>query len=306
MENQELTNAQTELRQQREHILELEKRVQEMTAAISRNQDNREDTQQVTAAEIQAVTTKGIKLPQFWKEHTELWFCQIEVVFDLHNIRSDANKFKYTVAHLDKDSLPFVKDILDQPPNENKFQTLKQRIIGIFGESDETRMRRLLSSDIGDIAGEKPSAILYKIKALATQQCPDTLLRTIFLEKMPENVRAILVSARHANLQEMAEQADKITEALNQSTPTVAATYHDKPKRDSSLVARLEELAKDIKILKNRTYNGNRSRSRQRNNSRDRQDSNEEGLCFYHRRFGNEAINCDPTCKRWKPKSPKN
>lgn len=87
-------------------------------------------------ADVSSVKTG--KLPPFWKENPTLWFTQVELAFALGNITSDITKFRQVAVNLDQTTLPFVADILTKPPEQGKYDTLKERIISIFGESNES------------------------------------------------------------------------------------------------------------------------------------------------------------------------
>ncbi|KAK2577096.1 hypothetical protein KPH14_001015 [Odynerus spinipes] len=156
-----------------------------------------------------------VKLPAFWRDNPSLWFVQVECAFALSKIQSDETKFRYVVLHLDSDALSIVSDILISSPSKGKYQELKNRIINSYEESNESKLRRLLKGrEIGD---EKPSKFLQQLRNEAGGQCNDTVLKTLFLEQLPENIRAVLAISDTQDLGKLALQADKITEMIRPS-----------------------------------------------------------------------------------------
>lgn len=177
---------------------------------------------------------KAIKLPQsFWRDNPARYFTVAEMTFDLHRITSDQARYRYTVIHLDADLLGIVGDIIDAPPATGKYEALKRRVIDSLSESQETKLRRLLRGQaMGD---EKPSVYLQRLRNLAGGQCNDSVLRSLFMEQMPENVRGILAISPLDDLSTMAAQADRIIEVMRpqisgiQQVPSDAFASANKP-----------------------------------------------------------------------------
>lgn len=88
--------------------------------------------------------------------------------------------------HLDQTILSLVANTITNPPGEGKYLTVKERLVTVLGEANATQIRKLLGHEIGD---EKPSVFLQKLRNLAAGQVMDEILRTMFMEQLPENVR---------------------------------------------------------------------------------------------------------------------
>ena len=71
-----------------------------------------------------------IKIP-FWKENASLWFKQLETVLSESRTASDVPKYNYVVMHLDQTTLAVVADIIEDPPQNNRYDVIKERIIYI-------------------------------------------------------------------------------------------------------------------------------------------------------------------------------
>lgn len=146
--------------------------------------------------------TRQAKLPPFWKENPALWFAQCEGAFALWRVTADETKFRYVVVSLDPAVLPFISDLLARPPLSDKYQALKTRIVSTFDDTIETKLRRLLRGN--EFRDEKPSCFLQRLQNLAGGQCGDAVLRTLFLEQLPENVRTILAISEVTDLARLA------------------------------------------------------------------------------------------------------
>lgn len=238
------------------------------------------------------------------------------MTFALHRITSDVAKFRYIIIHLDNDLRNIVGDLIDTPPQTSKYETVKRRIIDALSESKETKLRRLLRGQaIGD---EKPSVFLQRLRNLASGQCSDDILRSLFMEQMPENVRGILAISQLDDLNLLAVQADRIVEALRpkiasiepglSNITAIPETKTSTPIRenqsraantDDNITAR--ELKMAIETLERKFERALRSRSRSRGRriSRTRPltpSKRGEPLCYYHQKFGPNARKCRYPC----------
>lgn len=258
-----------------------------------------------------------LKLPPFWKENPNLWFSQIEIAFDIARISSDQTKFRYTIINLDQTVLPFISDIINNPPETEKYETLKNRIISSFDESNESKLRKLLRGN--EILDEKPSNFLQRLRNLAGELCNENVLRTIFLEQLPDQVRGILAISEVKDLTKLATQADKIVEVLRPAISEIYKTLNPNKENTSnnSLQNEVSELRKMIETLSVKTdrnqYRGRyRSRSRSRSNfrrnrfrNRFRSRQEDSTLCYYHHRFGERSFKCQEPCS-WTGKDKRN
>ncbi|KAK1120255.1 hypothetical protein K0M31_012617 [Melipona bicolor] len=59
---------------------------------------------------------------------------------------------------------------------------------------------------------EKPSHFLQRMRSMIDKKVPDTVLRTIFLEQIPQSLHNILVVSHDADLSTLAVLADRIME----------------------------------------------------------------------------------------------
>ena len=250
------------------------------------------------------------KIPPFWKKNVTLWLIQVENAFQISHITKDETKYAYLVAAIDSEALSHVSDLILNPPHENKFRTLKDRLIAEFADSELTQTRKLLSElQLGDL---KPSALLRQMRELALDKVNEDFLKSLWLDRLPSNVRAIL-SASTEGLSQLANLADKIHEVTASSENICAvASRNENPalidlssmqKQIADLASQIERLARSRSYSRDR-FRDDRPRSKSRNNARffrkhfmENDAEKNSDFCYYHRRFGKEANKCRTPCK---------
>ena len=227
-------------------------------------------------------------MPPFWKERPALWFAQLDAQFELANIEDEKTKFSYVVAHLQEFHAAEVEDIINEPPAEEPYSTIKSELIRRMSLSEEKRVRQLiLEEELGD---RKPSQFLRHLRSLAGNIVHDSLLKTLWMQRLPTHVQAILQTQSDLAIDKLATTADKIFEVQPTSTSSVNAlsdSFQLQEKLDA-MAAQLQKLQIEIHTLKRR------NRSRSRSNSRNR--STEKPFCWYHHRFGSNAKKCESPC----------
>ncbi|CAH0558639.1 unnamed protein product [Brassicogethes aeneus] len=93
----------------------------------------------------------SFKAPEFWKSEPELWFHRIECQFRTAGITTDNSKFDYTVASLSCEVLSEVAEIVRNPPADDKYKTIKERLVARFADSDVKKTQKLFSTlTLGD------------------------------------------------------------------------------------------------------------------------------------------------------------
>lgn len=166
--------------------------------------------------------------------------------------------------------------------------------------SPEARLRQVLK---GELPGEgKPSLILSRIKNLSADKCSEDVIRAVFLDQLPSGCRAALAISGLTDTVKIAEMADRFIEAsdIGGSCTAVSATTNDV----SELKAQIDVLSAKIDSIvsreagnsQNRRFFKNRSKTPNRKNNNNFRDKNNNGMCFYHNKFGNRAFKCTPSC----------
>ncbi|GFX31803.1 transposon Tf2-11 polyprotein [Trichonephila clavipes] len=256
-------------------------------------------------SETVEVARIALRLPPFWKSNVRLWIAQCDHAFTFSGISSDDTKYSALVANLDAETLSYVSDIVLSPPNSDKYHTLLQRLITQFSDSETQKIKKLLT-DL-QLADEKPSHLLRKMKELSNGQLQDDFLQSLWLQRMPPHIQTVL-SASSEPLDKLAIIADKVSEVVGSSSTICAATTVPPPSQSSScsvqptmdsLVRQIQELSLQVAELtreRNSSRHQRYSSDRRRSHSRSRSVNRESGICYYHRRYKEQARKCVSPC----------
>ncbi|GFU15043.1 retrovirus-related Pol polyprotein from transposon 297 [Trichonephila clavipes] len=256
-------------------------------------------------SETVEVTRIALRLPPFWKSNVRLWIAQCDHAFTFSGISSDDTKYSALVAKLDAETLSYVSDIVLSPPNSDKYHTLSQRLIIQFSDSETQKIKKLLTDlQLGD---EKPSHLLRKMKELSNGQLQDDFLQSLWLQRMPPHIQTVL-SASSEPLDKLAIIADKVSEVVGSSSTICAATTVSPPSQSSSCSVQptMDSLARQVQELSLRVAELTRERNfsrhqryssdRRRSHSRSRSVNRGSGICYYHRRYKEQARKCVSPC----------
>lgn len=261
---------------------------------------------QVPMAQVSRV---AIKVPPFWKANPKLWFRQLDSQFFNAGITNDVTKYHTLVGAVESDVLACVSDIILQPPTQNLYATLRQRLEENYSDSEEKQLRKLLSDlELGD---KRPSQLLREMKDLSGSRVSDALLKSLWLQRLPTQIQAILTTSTD-ELAQLASMADKINEVISVSAPSVHAivqsSSHSMPSTSSSTIqpqqsnnSTLDQIMNDIRTISKRIEAlEQRTSSRARSTSRNRGKANEpthfDGVCKYHINFKERAYKCIQPC----------
>ncbi|XP_023224221.1 uncharacterized protein LOC111625326 [Centruroides sculpturatus] len=189
------------------------------------------------------VARVSVKIPPFWRKNVRVWFTQVESQFAVSNITTEVMKYHHVLGSLDCEIAELVADLISQPLTSTPYTDLKTQLINEFEESESRKAKKLLLEiELGD---KKPSALLREMRALAGTQVMDEFLRTLFLQRLPNNVRSVLVT-KQDSLHTLATMADKIMEITSPNTDicsTSGATAHQ-----TDWLSRLEKAVSELAI----------------------------------------------------------
>ncbi|XP_051168398.1 uncharacterized protein LOC127286129 [Leptopilina boulardi] len=247
----------------------------------------------LVAQNQQNFTNRIPRLPTFIRTDPSLWFAQIELIFESAGIFSQRLRAGSVVTALDHEVVQTIGDLLTNNNYvENLYSEIKKRVIENFSLSPESELRSILKGEI--ISDGKPSLILSRIRHLRRGRCSDDVLKTIFLEHLPANCRAVLAVSETNDLNRLASMADRIM-SYSSSEKNVAAVSVDP---DSEILKKLEKLTLRIDALSTRSRNPSKSNNHDRSRSRSKSNSGGKNQGFYrfHRKFGKKAHRCFQPC----------
>lgn len=91
--------------------------------------------QEAPVASMAVEAIANCRLPQFWRANPDLWFVQVEAVFQLHRVFSDGTLYNMVLAMLDPETIQEVSDVIRAPPTHNRYSKLKAAIVTRLSDS---------------------------------------------------------------------------------------------------------------------------------------------------------------------------
>ena len=251
----------------------------------------------------------------YYQDEPELFFAQMEAKFREKEINSQEAKFSKAISKLPHSIAMEVKDIIFHPPQIDPFNALKAAVIERTSLSKQERIKHLLHREhLGD---RKPTQLLRAMRSLVDINYSDSLLKQIFLERLPAYILPMLAMSEDQNIDSLAQKADRIIEASAYSSPQVAmvASQPDQlvygvnssvrspphseeadarlkkcEEKNSQLEAKIDNLTEKIGDLVNLLAQKNQPPTyRPRRPVRN-------GFCQYHSKFGTRAFRCVAPC----------
>lgn len=242
------------------------------------------------------------KLPPFSQVDPALWFIQAEISLRNSRITAENTKADTILAALDVEVLGCVRDIITATPAPaDIYEQIKTRIIATYAPSDEVKLRKLLRGQVG--TDGKPSLILSRLRGLNDGNIEDNVIKSIFLDQLPRDHRAILVATGVTDLNRLAEAADRMAESAlgtDVLTSAVSKINISPPEKTEvqQLITCITELNKKVenleKKLNSRARSHSRSRRRRSSNSPNPKDT--PSLCPAHTKYPNNPTSCREWC----------
>ena len=253
----------------------------------------------------------SLKVPAFWEKAPELYFANIEAQFSLSNVTQDTTKYYAVIASLNSEVLSHISDIVLNPPATGKYDAVKKRLVNEFADSQEKRLKALLSEMV--LGDDRPSHLLRKMTQIAGTNISTEIVKSLWLKRLPQQSQAIL-SIANDKIENLALMADKLVEISKpQATDCYAVTANDTKNEMADLKKQIAELTRQVSQITNGSQHGERFRSRDRNSyprryskspARNRKRNTADdgdytapsNFCYYHEKFGAKARNCRSPC----------
>lgn len=254
--------------------------------ASNRIPDN--DIQVISAARI------SVKAPPFWRANPALWFCQLEAQFDLNRINSDRSRYNTVVAAIESSILHQVSDLVLNPPEAGLYIALKTRLLDVFAESEQSRLKKLLGEiELGE---QKPTSLLREMRNLAGDSITADLLKTLWLQRLPSNIQGIL-SISSEGIEALAIMADKIYETSARTSD--GGSFSRSTEYQNQILSLSRQIAEMQTHLSRRDRSETHSRSRSKTPNpkfKNKSDDTDQRVCWYHNRWGDKATSCVGKC----------
>jgi hypothetical protein len=224
----------------------------------------------------------SVKLSPFWPHSPALWFSQTEGIFMVKNITNELHRYYHVVSVLPHESLRLVADIVEQPPPDTPYTTLKQRLLASH-----------------QLTAFQPSDLM----AAMLEICPRGEERTelfacLFLQRLPREIRVLLSNVDHKDPKALAAQADSHW-GLHESQAPLMPVLADQEGPEESLNA----VRSDRGGRGGRGGRGRKGRGGGGGGTRQPVESDASmaarlasGLCLKHWRYGEQAHSCVAPC----------
>ena len=218
--------------------------------------------------EQQHVGNGNMHIP-FFPNEPDLWFVQVEANFAMRGITSQKQKFNCAVASLPASLVIEMKDVLLNPPSSSQYDRLKEEIIGRTAVSQQKKLQQLLHTEM--LGDRKPSQLLRRMRSLAGNNQDESLLKHIFLERLPPQIHPILAALDSSlSLDKVADIADQVLDRTPPPPPTIAAV--SRVAEDSALVTAMAKMTERMAEMTVRLEEMSCRIDRRRSPSRERYD----------------------------------
>ena len=243
--------------------------------------------------------TPSITLPPFWPENAAAWFAMAESRFRVRRVFDEWDRYDNLISALNADSIRLVLDVVTNPPAEDPYTFLRDRLLGTHLQTNYQRIERLIA--IGPLGDRKPSQLLAQMLEI----CPvgehrSQFFAFHFLQRLPQELRIMLGDDDHQEIQQLAAKADRLW-----------ALHGHRLYGDVAAVAATMDPHQQINAVSSGRGSRGRGRGRGRGGPPSRGGGaapaakavapaalarESSGLCFYHWNFGEKAEKCEATC----------
>jgi len=261
------------------------------------------------------------KLPEFPlsnTQHINQWLESCINLLKFNNINDEKEICKHIINHLPSCILHKFNDKLFQFTKSAKpLKELSITLDRLYPHNlDRTLEECYKETSLGD---RRPSEYLEELKNKLKEEngSPNMNLINFFFHRiLPPNIKNILLANKALTLEEQGTLADQIyTNELN-SINALTQKYHKKDVTNETiefLLKKIDNLSEEIKTLKSNqnsdlhepTTKPSSQRFTNHFNSKTNhyQNSDNNTLCYYHTRFGDNAFRCTPPCNYNKNKT---
>ena len=233
----------------------------------------------------EASSSQAVKLPEFMPSAPLVWWLSCESAFEVRNIICTIQKYHYLVAALPSDVTTKLLHVLQAGPRagtqeeDPRYGMLKTAIIQLFAPSEFDAFMQYL--DVAPLQpSQKPSELLAIIRAGLPPTIDDGNGATWFIKMrlltlLPMSMRTMCLGREFLSLEDLAAYADTIMSRSTPSLPLSAAALVE-----SETCAAVVHRKKKQPIPPPTPPPSPTT-------------TTQDGLCWFHRRWGEEAKKCN-------------
>jgi hypothetical protein len=220
-------------------------------------------------------------------------------LFTVKQVTDEHTKYCYVVGALPHESLRLVADIVEIPPEEEPYTTLKGRLMASHLMTGYRRAEKLFAMPA--LGSRKPSDLM----AAMLEVCPrgeekTELFAFLFLQRLPRELRVLLAKVDKKDPKALADQADELW-GMHDFAGTIAPVVADELLQEDGVVAAVRRDAgsrggRGGRGRKNRGGGNNGGGKQQQEPDVSRDARLAAGLCLKHWRYGNQANSCTQPC----------
>lgn len=244
-----------------------------------------------------------IPLPQlrpFDKNNVERWFREFSTQLTLCKALTEADRYTALLAYLDSVNRTLAESWLaDASVSEAcaPFTLTRDKLLSKYRISEHDRLQRLMAARRAN--DTLPSEFLAELKQLAGGQ-HETLVREMWIKHLPHPVIALLHSPTMKDLpmDTLATFADSFQTTTKEAAPPAPTTMVvDVQQSLGDRLERLEVLLTSKSFEPKKPPQQQKRPQQQTNNTRSQpaapSSARENGVCWYHAKFGNRARKCE-------------
>ena len=258
------------------------------------------DQQQAAAAA--AAAAAAVHLPDFHADSPQSWFTVLDSQFANAGITQSLAKFHRAVAKLPFSVNPTIQPLADDPTAvADPYGALKELLLESYGLTEEQKTSRWLDYPMCG-SETRPSVLWDNLLALRPKTLDDAQV-ALFIRKLPRHISAQINTKSFDSPKDMVRRCNQLwatqtpEEAAAASVAAAAATAG--PWQHSSL--RSAPHRRSPSPGRRKTPGGDKAadppaRRRRSPTPGAAKGARNDGLCFYHTRFGNKAHKCERGC----------
>jgi len=153
------------------------------------------------------IAAVAVKLPKFWPQNLSVWFSLVEAQFRNARVTTDQTKFDHVLGVIDQKYAELCSPVLENLPNEGKYEALKNFLLSNCVSSVLTRAKQLL--DFPPAADRSGIEIAADIRNLTRGQDVESIAKAVFLNSIPQDL-ALIIASSPGNLQDWAAKYDEL------------------------------------------------------------------------------------------------
>ena len=283
----------------------------------------------LTTTTASTPSRKKPDMPPFDQQNVLIWLKRLQAAYDRANVTLAKDKFAYLESTFDITFNPIINNFLFNSNNtDDDWKEFVEYMKKEYGPTRRQKARKL----IGDLPrnGMKPSQFMAQLEEEVREVTLDDVKKEHLLKSIPPRIREILGKAvEEKTAKEVATLADQYFDSqgrpLEKSATSISHIDCQQPSSASSspspFTSAFDDSNTDVNFVKKPNFKSRqRSQSRPRFNSNGRQGNNapaatttssssssssssrqqqgSNGLCRFHRLFGENATKCVSDCPR--------